>query len=199
MMEKLTRKAVASNFNKDLPRINSSQDHDSNHFTDLQRQLAEARTQQMELQKQLNTALSDNQNLNSRLNQAVSDLAALHTSDAYREDDERMLSRVMDLRSDVRRWSQKAFFTKPGYFPSSCGGGRWPFRAITKFDALYKDTEDLDKFPHLVEAFLWSNFLRRIFGKHAWAGLTPASSCQTNGSCKYHRMLTEMKREFEGD
>jgi predicted DNA binding CopG/RHH family protein len=198
-MAKVTRKAIASNFNKDLPRMNSSQDHDTNDFTELQRQLAEARTEQQELQKQRDKALSDNQNLNSRLNEAVLELAALHTSDAYREDDERMLSRVMDLRSDVRRWSQKAVFTKPGHFAASFSGVRWPFRAITKFDALYKDTEDLDKFPHLVEAFLWYSFLRRVFGKHAWAGLMPVSSCQTNGSCKYHRMFSEMKREFEGN
>lgn len=116
-----------------------------------------------------------------KLNEAVEALASLHSSDGFRESDDRIAMSMKELRHDIRQWSRnfQNQLKKPGVAKTLrlkiLQDDQCLFKAVTYNWQHYLASEDDKDISLLVQAYVWKQLLDEVFGRSLWLG----------GPCKF--------------
>lgn len=147
----------------------------------LQKELEQERTARIETQR--------------RLNEAVEALGALHVTDHFRKDDNEIVSDVKALRYDIKAWSRN--FSRPlkKSFIAKIMGHNNPFRSLTPRSGRYTGSESVEALPTIVQAFVWSVLVERVFDACVWTG---ATQCSLGGDmpCEIYRAFECLQSRF---
>lgn len=114
----------------------------------------------------------------NELNNAVAALAQLHSTDPFREGDDRIARRMKELRHDIRQWSRNFHqpSKKPGLAKKIWNGhilladGECHFREVTDAWRIYLAPEQEKGVSLLVQAYVWKQIYKKVFDNIVWLG-----------------------------
>lgn len=129
-----------------------------------------------DIESQLEWALGKIRETEERLDDTVAALASLHSTDSFRQGDDRIARARDELRHDIRIWSRNFHHTSKKTVLKSLKDNLFaqvdeaPFRVVTPYWRQYL-SETNERGPSLlVQAYVWNELLQEVFDQLVWIG-----------------------------
>ncbi|KAH8672885.1 hypothetical protein BGZ60DRAFT_514467 [Tricladium varicosporioides] len=146
------------------------------------------------------------QETEARLDSAVAELSERHLVDPFRQPDDKIGQMMSDLSNDIRHWSKTFHHAtrKQGFTQALkerlTGEEENPFARVTPQVDYYLEEECEKGLSLIVQGYVWSQLIKRVFGFLIWTGgpcyhsSLPGKRCPINESFEHlYKIFSDSK------